>query len=187
MEELRKKAINYAEENYNKVMKEAFATVYAAGYRDGYNDCQSEKSVNLCNIKTEYVDLGLPSDILWSKDYEKTNGSHIYLPYDDAAKFSIPTESQWDELLKTCRFIWSAKNYNYECVGPNGNYITFSIAGYKIAENEMNSSFAFGTNSETEKLTNKSACLVRVGTTDIKSYLHPVYMGYKLPIRLVRT
>lgn len=186
MTELTQIADMYAAEKTNEVMAKAIAQAFADGYRAGYHDCKDTILVDLRDKQTEFIDLGLPSGTLWAKDHEATNGCYMYLPYDDAAKLSIPTETQWDDLLKTCRFIWSVKNYNYECIGPNGNFITFSIAGYKITDNEEQNSFAFWVNSDTEQLTNKSASLVN-GRKGIEGYLYPVYMGYKLPIRLVRT
>lgn len=186
MKELKELSANYASENTSEMVSQIVAQAFADGYRQGYKDREDEIPVDIRNRKTEYVDLGLPSRTLWAKDYENTNGYYLYMPFADAAKLSIPTVSQWDELLKTCRFIWSAKNCNYECVGPNGNFITFSIAGYKLTDNEIQNSFAFWINSDTEELTNKSASLVS-GGKGIQGYLYPVYMGYKLPVRLVRT
>lgn len=185
MKEIKEIAANYAVGRANDAIDKAIAQAYADGYRDGYKDCEEEIPVDLREKKTKFVDLGLPSGTLWARDYEANNGSYMYLPYGTAAKLSLPTEAQWDELLKMCRFIWSVKNNNYECVGPNGNYIAFSIAGYMQTENEIQNSFAFWINSDTEELTNKSACLVRGGS--IQGYMYPVYMGYKLPVRLVRT
>ena len=129
MEELRKKAINYAEKNFKEVMKEAFAMVYADGYRDGYNDCQGKKPVNLCDGYREYVDLGLPSGTLWSDDYERVDGSIMFQTYDKAAQQNIPTKEQCEELLRFCKFSVSPGPV-YECVGPNGNYVRFRSTGY---------------------------------------------------------
>ena len=92
MIELQEKANGFAEENILEVLKEACSKVYAEGYRNGYKDRDAEISVDLRDNKTEYVDLGLPSGTLWAVDYEKEGNNNIYLPYDQAAQFGIPTE-----------------------------------------------------------------------------------------------
>ena len=57
MEDLREKANNYAEENVINVLKEAFAKVYADGYREGYKDRDEEIPVDFHDGQTEFVDL----------------------------------------------------------------------------------------------------------------------------------
>lgn len=187
MKEIKDIAAKYAAGKTNEVMDNAIAQAYADGYRDGYRDREEEIPVDLRDNKTEFVDLGLPSGTLWSTDYESENGVYIYHPYCEAERLDIPTETQWSELLKYCRFRYSSKNANFECIGSNGKSITLSNAGYMITDrNDITRSFSFWLNSKTEKQMNMSASLVN-GSKGVEGYYFPVFMGYKLPIRLVRS
>lgn len=187
MEELRKKAINYAEENFNEIMKEAFATVYAAGYRDGYKDCQGEKPVNLCDGNTEFVDLGLPSGTLWSDDYERVDGSILFLTYDKAAQQNLPTKEQCEELLRFCKFSVSY-GPSYDCVGPNGNYIRFRSTGYIRTERVIvnkNNAYLWHVDDE-DQFDNKNALKIVKEGSSILPKIGKCFVGYKLPIRIVK-
>ena len=86
--------------------------------------------------ETEYVDLGLPSGILWSKDYEREEGDIKYLPHGKASQYCIPTEAQWEELDHSCRweFKYDARHELTvaKCVGPNGNFLEFRCTGKKM-------------------------------------------------------
>lgn len=185
MEELRKKAINYAEENFSEVMKEAFAKVYADGYRDGYKDCEEERLVNLCDGQTGYVNLGLPSGTLWSSDYENIGEEVLYLPYDKAKELNIPTEDQWRELRIECK--WSIDSDILYCIGPNGNSIHFERTGYiSINKNKIRTSWSFFWIKNEEENGNErySAKMSWLTGSDERSI--PLFRGYSLPIRLVR-
>ena len=60
--------------------------------------------MDLRDEKTEYVDLGLPSRTLWSTDYEhkQGEGGYLFLPYEKAENFKLPTKEQWEELFSKC-------------------------------------------------------------------------------------
>ena len=185
MEELREKAINYAEENVINVLKEAFAKVYADGYRDGYKDCKKEIPVDLRLNQTEFVDLGLPSGTLWAVDYEKKEDQNlVYLTYEKACEFNIPSKEQWNELYDNCR-----THSNHEgshllgvtFVGPNGNSLKFDVTGLINAGGHTDAfQVFFWLNDIIEGNEKKAVQLAR--------YYHVVdrFSGYKLPIRLVR-
>ena len=188
MIELNEKASIYAEENVINVLKEAFAKVYADGYRDGYKDCLEHVSVNLHISNTEYVDLGLPSGTLWSADYEKEGDDNIFLSYDKADKYDIPTKEQFNELLKTChwefKYINSAKR-QYVCIGPNGNHIVFHSRGYKLAGTTRESEkIIFWIKTNTEATTKEAVCLY-YHNGQIKTIIES-FSGNMLPLRLVK-
>ena len=184
MIELNEKASIYAEENVINVLKEAIAKVYADGYRDGYKDCEEELSVDFRNNQTTFVDLGLSSGTLWSSSYERIGEERIYLPYDKAKEMSIPTEDQWRELRKECR--WSVDSDTLYCIGPNGNSIHFEKTGYiSIKKNKeiANCSFFWIRNKEENGNECLSAKMSWHASSDERS--QSIFRGYCLPIRLV--
>jgi hypothetical protein len=143
MNELQEKAENYAAEKMNELMVKAIAMAYADGYRDGYKECAEDYDIDLYE-DVEFVDLGLPSGLLWSSKYRKNEeGKPLYLTYEDAAILDIPTEEQFSELLKCCK--WSLirgqvlrggyainEPVGYYCEGSNGCRIAFDRKGYKF-------------------------------------------------------
>lgn len=92
------KANVYLENKSNELFAKIIKEVYSDGYEAGYGD--REKLLDKTNI--DYIDLELPSGTLWSADYLKINGEIVYLPYEEAIKYNLPTEEQWDELRKYC-------------------------------------------------------------------------------------
>ena len=194
MIELTTKAENYAAEKTTEVMTMAIAQAYADGYHDGYKDCEEEIPVDLRDNKTEFVDLGLPSGTLWAKDYVKNNKGILYLPYQEAEKFQLPTEELWNELHETC--MW--KGYRIEgifidrfvCLGPNGNSIEFHTEGYKEYEVEKNPSHSddvyFWIN-DSIAANEKNAVHISVESKSTQKEIIKIFSGYKLPIRLVKT
>jgi len=185
MIELNEKAGIYAEENVINVLKEAFAKVYADGYREGYRECQEEIPVDLRDNQTRYVDLGLSSGTLWSSSYERIGAERLYLPYDKAKEMSIPTEDQWKELRRECR--WSVDSDKLYCIGPNGNSIHFEKTGYiSINKNKEIVDWSFFWIKNEEE--NGNECLSAKMSWHIASdeRSHSIFRGYSLPIRLVR-
>lgn len=196
MEDLRKKANNYAEENVNNVLKEAFAKVYADGYRDGYKDREEEIAIDLQGGETEFVDLGLPSGTMWSSDYKKDDENRDYLPYGKAESLSIPTKEQWEELMNSCEWKFDIDNAHdlckAQCVGPNGNTLLFERTGRRDFDNMSKSWEVFFWVKDDKEGNKKSAVHMynaakgdnqKVGVTIIEDY----FIGYKLPVRLVKT
>ena len=143
MNELQEKAENYAAEKMNELMVKAIAKAYADGYRDGYKECAEDYDIDLYE-DVEFVDLGLPSGLLWSSKYRiDEEGTPLYLTYEEAAALDIPTEEQFSELLKCCK--WSLirgqvlrggyainEPVGYYCEGSNGCRIAFDRKGYKF-------------------------------------------------------
>ena len=143
MNELQERAENYAAEKMNELMAKAIAKAYADGYNDGYKKCSEDYDIDLYE-DVDFVDLGLPSGLLWSSKYRKNEeGKPLYLTYEDAAILDIPTEEQFSELLKCCK--WSLirgqvlrggyainEPVGYYCEGSNGCRIAFDRKGYKF-------------------------------------------------------
>lgn len=193
MIELNEKARTYAEENVIDVLKEAFAKVYADGYRDGYKDCEEEIPVEFRTDKTEFVDLGLPSGTLWSADYEKSEDEIMFVPYNSAQECNIPTEIQWNELVRHCRLqsIVSSSGsifYGVICIGPNGNSIKFYSKGYMKAERPIRGKVCFWLHNDedNEKHENKTICVAKGIKREPNIEIVPIFSGYKCPIRTVK-
>ena len=186
MIELNEKASIYAEENVINVLKEAFAKVYADGYRDGYKDCQNEIPVELRSNQTEFVDLGLPSGTLWSGEYEKEKDSLRYAPFDKAMTMMIPTKEQCEELLSYCKWECVRKNGIYDhldCIGPNGNIISFFPHGYISSDSCY---MEFKVLIWIQDNVQKSEISVLEMDSSYR-LIGSLFSGYKLPIRLVST
>lgn len=92
-----------------------------------------------------YVDLGLPSGILWCNQNE-TNEDDAYglYNYNEAVSAfgtsSIPASSHWQELFDKCTATWTGKGY--KLTGPNGNHIYLPAAGCREWNGDM--SYAVG-------------------------------------------
>lgn len=187
MKEIKDIAANYAAGKANEAIDKAIAQAYADGYRDGYKDREEEIPVDLRDNKTEYIDLGLPSGTLWSADYEKEGGEIKYIRFSESQDYSIPTKEQWEELCNICKWerIWLDDNtFRTDCIGPKGKisfYPTGKITNELIVYPDK---CYFWQNESTDSLEKSTSYIgywksvVHSTTTD--------YIGYKLPIRLVR-
>ena len=60
-----------------------------------------------------WVDLGLPSGTLWKDTNEE--GFYTFSKAVDKFGSSLPTKQQFDELIKSCKWIYQGKDY-YWCV-----------------------------------------------------------------------
>ena len=191
MNNINERAEKYAEGKANEAITKAIAQAYLDGYRDGYKDHEEEIPVDLRDNKTEYIDLGLPSGTLWADRYESEGGKTLFLTYEEASKYNLPSDEQWNELLSLCR--WNYKRlgsvgYRYDCIGPNGNCLSFFSKGIIKVKLEFTKTvlvWLFDSNESVDK----NAAFVNL---DNKSFAfekasRKVFMGYKLPIRLVCT
>lgn len=194
MKEVRQIAAEYAVAQTNEVMSLAIAKAYADGYRDGYRDRDEEVSIDIRDNKTEYVDLGLPSGTLWAADYERKDGKWMYLPYEKASKLSIPTEEQWKELLEACHWEFKTARNGWEkyfvCVGLNGNHIKFYYNGIvKDGENPENCQYVrFWMNNKCDdkNVVYMNGYLDENFDWKYEAEQKKVYVGYGIPVRLVR-
>ena len=197
MQELKEKANKYAEENVINVLKEAFAKVYADGYRDGYKDREEEIPVDMRDGKTEYVDLGLPSETLWSTNYETRDDQVVFLPFKETMSYALPSEDQWKELMSVCR--WSYRNVGnllceYKCIGPNGNSLSFFSQGMISADKKIYTKLLFFWLKDNGENVEKNSAFANLSDKrDPHTYMYipetklkKTFMGFKLPIRLVK-
>lgn len=113
---LEEKAKEYAlkalESEIDKVQK---------AYIEGYNAAKADKHEPIDIDGVKYYDMDLPSGTLWSEPIRKKDGSLLRLPYNEAKQYELPTEKDWDELLKYTK----TENMN-NC------FICYSVEGNKI-------------------------------------------------------
>lgn len=90
--------------------------------------------------KNGYVYLGLPSGTLWKDSNEKG----LYSLVDALNLFGkqLPTKSQFEELIKYCRWVWGKDGYNI--VGPSGETIFLPAEGYTNCYGETDYEGSFG-------------------------------------------
>lgn len=189
MMEITEKAASYAEGKAYEAITKAITQAYVDGYRDGYKDRENKRPVDLRD-KTEYVDLGLPSGTLWSADYEKEDEEVIYLPFEQAKGFPLPTEGQWNELLHNCKWQghYSSSGssfYGITIIGPNGNSIQFKSKGYNedsiLRRGTINFWLSDNENSNEKLSVEVSRGIYREPQLNVWR----CFMGFKLPLRLV--
>lgn len=185
MKELKELSANYATEKTNEMMSQIVAQAFADGYRMGYKDREDEIPVDLRDGKTEFVDLGLPSGTLWSDDYERQEGRRMYLTYEKTADYSIPSESQCEELITKCAWRYT-KTSGFTCIGPNGNSIRFRQTGFMKVEGEIiykDACYIWANCKGSD--TNKRGMILCDEREHLKT-VSDVFMGYRLPIRTVK-
>ena len=142
--------------------------------------------VELRSNQTEFVDLGLPSGTLWSGEYEKEKDSLRYAPFDKAKTMMIPTKEQCEELLSYCKWECVRKNGIYDhldCIGPNGNIISFFPHGYISSDSCY---MEFKVLIWIQDNVQKSEISVLEMDSSYR-LIGSLFSGYKLPIRLVST
>lgn len=185
MKELKGLSAKYAAENTSEMMSQLVAQAFADGYRMGYRDREEEIQIDLRDGDTEFVDLGLPSGTLWASDYEMIDGKVAFMPYLKASQLCIPTERQWQELKEKCQWQYPSRNRErFDCIGPNGNSISFTLTGYETIEGEMHySQFSDFWVLDSDNGHNKMAVEMR---GDIYMQILHYFMGYRLPVRQIR-
>jgi hypothetical protein len=197
MKELKELSANYATEKTNEMVSQIVAQAFADGYRMGYKDREDEIPVDLRDGKAEFVDLGLPSGTLWSTSYETVDERIIFLPFMEAMSYSLPSEDQWKELMSVCR--WSSRSVGnttreYKCIGPNGNSLSFFSVGMMSTGKMYTNRLFFWLKDNGENIDKNSASAYLSDKIDPQTHLKileiiltKTFMGYKLPIRLVKS
>ena len=135
MDNLNERAANYAAEKTNELLTKAIAQAYADGYNTGYKECAEDYDINLYE-DVDFVDLGLPSGMLWSSKYrEDEEGNTLFLTYEEASALDIPTEEQVNELVEYCNWqhiMGYAGRGGYDIRQPVGKYCK-SVNGKQIS------------------------------------------------------
>ena len=92
-------------------------------------------------IPEGYVDLGLPSGILWKTENEPNPAdTNDFYTYDEAvAAFGdkLPSNLQLDELIHHCQWTFDEDNLSAIATGSNGNTLVLPLMGKRTCEGNV--------------------------------------------------
>ena len=80
-------------------------------------------------VPAGFVDLGLPSGLLWAEKQEEG-----YYTHEEAVEKygeALPQPEEFVELWRVCKWDWDKKRKGYTVTGPNGNSIFLAASGYR--------------------------------------------------------
>lgn len=191
--DIKEKAKNYAEGKALEAITSAIEEAYAKGYKDGYNDGYNNKDkINPIEVVdgVKYVDLDLPSGKKWSFEC-LIDTSDRYKPfkkftYEEASKLNIPTKEDFLELINHCKLKGVGDGTKapekWNCISKNGEFIKLQKTKAVTGSDTLPfPSFVFwlkdGSQEGDERLCANGYA---------SGYLGKVYMGYKLPVMLVK-
>ena len=90
--------------------------------------CCSVIAVSAQKIEREWIDLALPSGTLWAAQPEE--GYYTYNEAREAFGGQLPTEWQWNELIKSCDIEKTyGKTSILKLTGKNGNTLVIPSMG----------------------------------------------------------
>ena len=81
-------------------------------------------------VPAGFVDLDLPSGLLWAEKQEKG-----YYTHEEAVKKygeALPQPEEFVELWRVCKWDWNKERKGYTVTGPNGNSIFLAASGYRV-------------------------------------------------------
>ena len=179
MEDIDIQSDKYATKKSAEILADSLAQAYRDGYDNGYSEAKE-------GVAIEFIDLGLDSGTLWSASplKEIDGESVLYLAYDDAIQFSIPTKEQWNELRENCSWECSwdddPRQRVVKCIGPNGNYIEFNFIGHRLTTQSLY--FRIHDNKEHSGEQRLAASINRCDArinTEKKSFVFPVRLAIR--------
>ena len=185
--DITEKSKEYAKGKAFEAMTAAIEQAYADGYNDGM---QHRENLILESIVdgVQYVDLKLPSGKWWSSTYIKDKDHYSVLPYIEASKLNIPTKEDFEELYAYCAKDYELikKGSGIRFTGTNGN--TILVPYYEIREiyhNDALEHFHFWIKDDEEDF-QKNYAYNSVKDTYLVGEVAKIFMGYKLPVMLVK-
>lgn len=185
--DIKEKAKEYAEGKALEAMTAAIEQAYINGYNDGMRHRENLILESIVD-GVEYVDLDLPGGKMWSKTYVKDKDIYSVMPYIEASKLNIPTKKDFEDLYAYCAkdYELMKKGSGIRFTGKNGN--TILVPYYEIREifhNDTSEHFHFWLKDEEED-SQKNYAYNSVKDTYLVGEVAKIFMGYKLPIMLVK-
>ena len=173
---------------------DAITSAIEQAYTDGYNDGLRHLELERLEAMKEgvvYVDLRLPSGTLWSSSYVKDEKGLIRrIPFMEASQLSIPTVEDYRELFNECKikFFSLSNKHGVEFTGRNGKSIFIEYTNNEGGDWSRNceESFRFWLNENGEKDNEKKTAAIRDTNQGAFPMFFDVFMGFKLPVMLVR-
>lgn len=183
---IEEKAKEYTNGKALEAINAAIEKAYVAGYNDGMRHTENEK-LDAIKDGVEFVDLGLPSGTLWSSICVSDGSNPRLFPYIEASKLSIPTKEQYKELIYNCKrqdYFGDKRILGVFLIGKTGRKITIPFV--KIDEiSRLKHDLFFWLKDDSESDEKDSAA--EYHDTKVESFkTKKVFMGYKLPIMLVK-
>ena len=80
-------------------------------------------------VPAGFVDLGLPSGLLWAEKQE--DGYYTHEEAVEKYGEALPQPEEFVELWRVCKWDWDKKRKGYTVTGPNGNSIFLAASGYR--------------------------------------------------------
>lgn len=190
-------AAKYAEMQVASITKQ-IREAYLQGYHQALLD--TNKVVSIDGV--EYVDLGLPSGTLWSKQPFRVGREYLNVDYSEALNYPIPTEEQWKELIRCCAIkrneiiapapncqrigyeFWPKGICGEEC-NPDGN--KFWLKGEQDSSGQA-PAMVYGVRSD-RKVFNESGLPSElfINNKDILIGIDKHFTGLRLPIFLIKS
>lgn len=181
--DISEKAKKYAEGKAIDALSAAIEQAYLDGYNDGLKHYENERLESIVD-GVEYKDLKLPSGTKWASCYLKDKDLIGKFPYEEAAKFNLPTKEDYEELLNNCAkdYYLTKGNRGIKFTGKNGEWIIIPYVNIEEISNfDIVDYFAFWLKNEGDE---SLKIYARMQKTD-KYEIPQLFMGYKLPVLLV--
>lgn len=149
---------------------------------EDYQTIQEAEEKRKAEEAKHWVDLGLPSGMLW-KDKNEEGGLYTYEQAMSKFGDKLPTREQFKELINKCQWSWTGSGY--KVTGPNGNSITLPAAGFRRCSGSVECVGSYGCYWSSTPYGSEDR------TWELTSYLGSVDMSYSyrcfgLSVRLVQ-
>lgn len=119
-----------------EALDKAIEAAYLEGYMQGYADCRKHM-FTVDGI--EYADFELPSGTLWSKTPVMDSNGIVYMSWEEAQRYSIPTPEQVEELMSFCQ-AGPGKKLTSVIFSDKDSISTYEHIGVKGADGKIQNS-----------------------------------------------